>query len=320
MRVVVFAVALAVVAAACGGTDVITESTSDTTSTTGAPPVLLVDVLEARGDFSTFLDLARRAGLEGTLLDDGPITVFAPTDAAFAAADADILAGLAADPEALRQALLYHMVADALPSATVTGRGFVTTMAGFNLDLEPTEGGLLANDVAVSELDLVADNGFIHVADAVLFIPSILDVLRQSGTFGVLIDALTDEQLEMLDTGGPFTFFATADLAFGGPDGGKFREIAGDPAKVDAWFLYHLVDGATNLAALRAVPEIQTLLGIPLPIGERGEFTTAGGADVVITDVPSANGIIHIVDDLYFPPEPPTDGGDEGSEGEELEE
>ena len=254
MRRMVAMVALVLVATACGGGAEPTSSTTSSSTTTEVPPVLLVDLLEERPELSTFLDLATGAGLLATLLDEGPYTLFAPTNAAFENADQAVLAELSADPEALRNILLYHMIPDRVPSEAVTGPGFATTMAGFNVDITPGETGLLANDVRVSEVDLVADNGIIHIVEEVLFIPSILDVLIQSGTFTQILEALDEQQLAMLDDEGPLTFIATNDVAFAGDGEGRFREIIGKPAAVDAWFMYHLIDGAAELSNLQAVP------------------------------------------------------------------
>jgi uncharacterized surface protein with fasciclin (FAS1) repeats len=318
LRILALSLLVALAAAACSSAGVSTSLATSTT--TEPPPASLIDVLEQRNEFSTFLDLARRAGLEGTLLDDGPITILAPTDAAFAAVDSEQLADLASEPETLREALLYHMIADEVPSSVITGPGFATTMSGFNVDLTPTESGILANDASLGAVDIEADNGIIHAVDAVLFIPSVLDVLRQSGTFTTLLGALADEHLELLDSAASITFFATSDVGFAGSDGTRFRQLTSDPEAVDAWFMYHLVDGAVELDELRAAPVVLTMLGVAAPVGERREFTTIADADVVITDVPAANGVIHIVDDLFFPPDPPTDAGEDGAEVEQPDE
>ena len=112
------------------------------------------------------------AGLEATLRGDGPFTVFAPTDAAFAALPAGTLDSLLADPDALANILLYHVVAGEVLAADVVGLTTATAANGDAIAIEVVNGGVVLNGSAnVVATDVLATNGVIHVIDAVILPP-----------------------------------------------------------------------------------------------------------------------------------------------------
>jgi hypothetical protein len=109
------------------------------------------------------------AGLADDLSGDGPFTVFAPTDAAFAALPAGVLDGLLADPTgALAQVLLYHVVSGEALSSSLTNGQTITTLQGQDVTVSITGGNVFINNAQVIMADLIADNGVVHVIDAVL--------------------------------------------------------------------------------------------------------------------------------------------------------
>lgn len=133
-------------------------------------------VAAAAGDFSTLLAAAEAAGLVDTLTNDGPFTVFAPTDEAFAAALDELgltAEELLADTETLTDILLYHVVPVAPESKVVVGMDSVPTVQGAEIALSVTDEGLVLNDsVTVIAADIHAANGLIHVIDGVLLPPA----------------------------------------------------------------------------------------------------------------------------------------------------
>lgn len=133
----------------------------------------IVDTAVAAGDFTTLATALEAAGLIETLKGAGPFTVFAPTDAAFAALPAGTLDGLLADPEALKQVLLYHVAAGSVDAATVSGLTTVDTVNGAAVTIAVSGGTVTLNGVAtVTTADIMASNGIIHVIDTVLIPPT----------------------------------------------------------------------------------------------------------------------------------------------------
>jgi uncharacterized surface protein with fasciclin (FAS1) repeats len=107
------------------------------------------------------------AGLVDTLKGEGPFTVFAPTDEAFAKLPAGTVEGLLADAPKLTQVLTYHVVPGRVMAADVAGLSAATTVQGGTLTID-TANGVKVNDAAVIQADVEADNGVIHAIDAVL--------------------------------------------------------------------------------------------------------------------------------------------------------
>ncbi len=125
------------------------------------------------GSFATLLKAATAAGLVETLQGDGPYTVFAPTDDAFAALPAGTLDSLLADPAALKQILLYHVVAGKVTADQVVKLTSADSVAGQPIGIKVNDGSVYLNDTAkVVAADVLASNGVIHVIDHVILPPS----------------------------------------------------------------------------------------------------------------------------------------------------
>ncbi|MDW3218067.1 MAG: fasciclin domain-containing protein [Acidimicrobiales bacterium] len=183
MRILSALLAFTLLAAACGDDDTDTSSTT----TTEAPadddgdmdedmPGTIVDVAVAN-DFTTLVAAVQAADLVDTLNSEGPFTVFAPTDDAFAAALADL--GLTAEEllasDDLAAILTYHVVAgevDAATAISLDGQS-AATVNGAEINISVVDGSVVINDTAtVIAADVPASNGIIHVIDAVLLPPA----------------------------------------------------------------------------------------------------------------------------------------------------
>lgn len=136
----------------------------------------IVDIAIVDGRFMTLVAAVQAAGLVETLKSEGPFTVFAPTDDAFAAAFEALgieAADLLADTETLTDILLYHVVAGEAYAADVVNLDAVTTLQGSDISISVTDDGVFLNDsVQVIITDIEASNGVIHVIDFVLLPPS----------------------------------------------------------------------------------------------------------------------------------------------------
>ena len=126
----------------------------------------IVDTAVAAGNFNTLATALKAAGLVETLKGKGPFTVFAPTDAAFAKIPKTQFDALLADKAKLTAVLTYHVVAGNVMSKDVKA-GMVKTVQGSSLTVT-TMGGVKVDNATVTAVDIIADNGVIHVIDTVV--------------------------------------------------------------------------------------------------------------------------------------------------------
>lgn len=166
-------VGLLAVVAACGDDD--STTTTTVAATTEAPDEVgdIVAVASGAGSFSTLVAAVQAAGLVDTLQGDGPFTVFAPTDDAFAELPAGVLDALLLpeNKDVLVKILTYHVVAGKVMAADVMA-GDVATVEGQTIALG-TDGGVTVNGANVVTADVEASNGVIHVIDAVILPPDV---------------------------------------------------------------------------------------------------------------------------------------------------
>jgi uncharacterized surface protein with fasciclin (FAS1) repeats len=132
----------------------------------------IVDTAVAAGNFTTLAKALTAANLIETLKGEGPFTVFAPTDAAFAALPEGTLDNLLANPEELAKVLTYHVVAGNVPAADVVNLSSATTVEGSDVAITVTDGKVMVNGANVTQTDIKTSNGTIHVIDAVLLPPT----------------------------------------------------------------------------------------------------------------------------------------------------
>ena len=133
----------------------------------------IVGTAAAAGQFTTLLKLAKQAGLVGALSGRGPLTVFAPTDAAFKAVPKATLAKLAKDRAALRRVLLYHVVNGNVTAAKVVKLRSARTLAGPSIRIRVSGANVFLNgSTKVVKADVRASNGTIHVVNRVLLPPT----------------------------------------------------------------------------------------------------------------------------------------------------
>ena len=130
----------------------------------------IVDTAVAAGQFNTLAAALKAAGLVDTLKGKGPFTVFAPTDAAFAALPAGTVEDLLkpANKAKLVSILTYHVVPGRNPAAKVVGLDKVATVQGDSVDIRASGGAVMIDGAKVVKADIAASNGVIHVIDKVL--------------------------------------------------------------------------------------------------------------------------------------------------------
>jgi uncharacterized surface protein with fasciclin (FAS1) repeats len=165
VALVVMAVPLVV--AACGGGDEQAASPSPT-ATASEMPKDIVDTAVAAGDFTTLAQALTAARLVETLKGEGPYTVFAPTDAAFADLPEGTVATLLEDPKGqLAEILTYHVVPGKVTSTDLSDGMTAETVQGGELTFSVQDGMVTVNGATVTTADIETSNGVIHVIDSV---------------------------------------------------------------------------------------------------------------------------------------------------------
>jgi len=149
-----------------------------TPAPTPAPPATMniVQLAQATTDLSTLVTAVVAANLQGTLSSVGPFTVFAPTNEAFANLPAGVLAGLLKDIPQLTKLLLYHVVNGKVLASDLKNGESVKTVEGENLKVTITGDKVMINTATVKVPNVMATNGVVHIIDAVLMIPTALEV------------------------------------------------------------------------------------------------------------------------------------------------
>ena len=249
------------------------------------------------------------ADLVTTLQGDGPFTVFAPTDDAFAAAGIDLTTFDTDEENAtLADILLYHVYSGAVNAADVTDGLTVTMVNGDEASFTVTDDAVMIGGATVTTADVASSNGVIHVIDAVLMPPADLvdipTVADGTGVHTALVAALSKASLvSTLQGDGPFTVFAPTDQAFtdAGIDLDSFTTDE-DIAVLADILLYHVYSGAVKAA------DVTDGLTVTMVNGDDASFTVTNGtvmvgdATVTAADVMASNGVIHVIDTVLMPP------------------
>ena len=282
-----------------------------------ADPQSIVDVATANGSFTTLIAALEATGLDATLSDmDSKFTVFAPTDDAFALLGQEVIDALLADTDTLSDILTYHVISGEVDSsAAISSAGSLVEMVngdsvGLSLDGE----NLLVNTATVILVDVAADNGVIHVIDAVLTPPAnkgtptmnIVDTAVAAGDFGTLVTALQAAGLDatLADETQSFTVFAPTDAAFAMIDPETLNLLIADTDALSSVLLQHVVSGEVNSVTAYTLngSSATTASGAAIPVAINTELDTLtfGGATVQTTDIYTTNGIIHVIDTVVI--------------------
>lgn len=154
-------------AAGCSSTNATNDNTTPISAEAETEAMDIVDTAASADNFQTLVAAVKAAGLVDALKGDGPFTVFAPTDEAFAKLPAGTVEALLEDKEALTKILTYHVVAGQVMASDVARLDSATTLQGQSIAID-TSSGVRINDATVVAADIKASNGVIHVIDTVL--------------------------------------------------------------------------------------------------------------------------------------------------------
>jgi len=311
---ILLAILLAIFAVgAASGAPVIAQE-SEEVQETGT----IMDVLKDDDRLETFVIAIQAAGLADNLDDDGPFTVFAPTDEAFAAFQA-----MAAeeDPEAtLTDILLYHVINGNYAASEVAERDFLPTLGGERVEFNVEDDRIVLNDIAnLIETEVEASNGVVYVIDTVLLPPvnalgtseagnpslTVREVLENDGRFETLLDALQAAGLsEMLDNPNEdLTLFAPTDEAFGQLSDERLDDLMADPeGELSHVLSYHVIGDSLSINQIANDDIIPTVEGRPLFVTtDESANPFLNGQQITEFNIQASNGVIHVVESVLFP-------------------
>ncbi|MCA9290632.1 MAG: fasciclin domain-containing protein [Phycisphaerales bacterium] len=290
----------------CGGSTMMTETM--TASLDASSRNDIIDTAAAAGSFKTLAAALQAADLIDALKGDGPFTVFAPTDDAFAKLPKGTVQMLL-KPEnkgLLAAILTYHVVPGQVMAGDVITRTGATSLNGQRIDIAMDKGGVMVDNARVVKTDILCANGVIHVIDSVIM-PStdtLLDLAAKAGSFNTLAAAIDAAGLARTLSGkGPFTVFAPTDAAFAALPKGTVENLL-KPENRDTLasiLKLHVVPGRVMIADALKAETLQTAEGARLRFELRGGTITVNGAAIVDADLEASNGVVQVIDRVILP-------------------
>ena len=284
-------------------------------STLGFTQTTVADIIVGSEDHTTLAAAVGAAGLVETLNAAGPFTVFAPTDAAFALLPEGTVESLIADTTgALANILTHHVIGGTTLSTDLYDGMIITTVAGTELMVSSDSNGVYIDGAMVTIANLTADNGVVHVINAVLLPEAdvesntVVDIIFGSPNHLLLAGAVVASGLaETLSGDGPFTVFAPTDSAFALLPEGLVETLLEDPSGQLTTILMHHVYGGSALSTdLSDGMMVTTLAETELEVTIDSTGVYIGGAMVVIADLTADNGVVHVIDAVLVPVEDTT--------------
>lgn len=268
----------------------------------------IVDTAVSAGSFNTLAAALKAAGLVDALKGEGPFTVFAPTDEAFAKLPAGTVETLL-KPENKQQlisVLTYHVVSGDVKAAQVVNLKAAETLNGQRVDIKVSDGKVAIDSANVVKTDIQCDNGVIHVIDSVI-LPSGDDIPTtavKAGNFNTLVAAAKAAGLvDALAADGPLTVFAPTDEAFAKLPAGTVESLLKpeNRDKLVSILKYHVVPGRVYSDAALSAGEAATLQGGKITISANDQGATVNEAKLIATDIDASNGVIHVIDSVILP-------------------
>jgi len=279
-------------------------------STLGFAQTTVVDLIVGSDDHTTLAAAVGAAGLVETLNSGGPFTVFAPTDAAFALLPEGTVESLIADTTgALATILTHHVSGGSTLSTDLYDGMMITTVAGTELMVSIDSNGVYIDDAMVTVANLTADNGVVHVINAVLLPEAevesntVVDIIVGSEDHIILAAAVGAAGLvETLSGDGPFTVFAPTDAAFTLLPEGTVESLIADTTGALATILTHHVSGGSTLSTdLYDGMMITTVAGTELMVSIDSNGVYIDGAMVTVANLTGDNGVVHVINAVLLP-------------------
>ena len=289
--------------AACGGGD-------------DHPPTV-VDIARSDARFSILSEAVVAADLGTTLSAPGTLTVFAPTNDAFAALLTELgisKAQLLADKSLLTAVLTYHVLPAKVERAAIPAGKPITTLQGGIFKIELSGGTARVTDgrnrvSTITATDIQASNGVVHVLDRVL-LPADKTIVQTASAlpdFSILVEAVVAADLAGTLSGtGPFTVFAPTNAAFAAllTELGISKDaLLADKALLSKVLTYHVLPARVLKADVPVGPAITTVQGNTFTVDANLDITDRNGrkSRITATDVLASNGVIHVIDKVILP-------------------
>jgi uncharacterized surface protein with fasciclin (FAS1) repeats len=274
----------------------------------------IVDAVVADANLSFLKAAVVAAGLDKTLAETQNITIFAPTNDAFKKAGfKDEAAVSAADKATLVAILQYHVLGTKVPSTDIktADNQELTTLGKAIAFLTKNASGVSINGAKVTTADVAADNGVIHVIDAVLLPPSknIVELVVADPNLSLLKTAVlranegSTKVVTILSGTGPFTVFAPTNAAFAKAGFDEAKLKAADPAYLAKVLTHHVVSARVFSTNLKdgAVKSVQgddlTFKGATV----QGSSSNSTASNITTVNILPTNGVIHVIDAVLLP-------------------
>lgn len=266
-------------------------------------PQTIVQTLMNTSSLSTLTAAVQMANLTETLNGTGPFTVFAPTNSALA--NSTYVNGLIAtnDTANLTKLLTYHVVPYRVIVGNDTNSSLLKSVEGSHLVMIANASGTFINGAKVLATNF-SSNGVIYTIDKVLVPPTtILQTAMENGNFTKLVAAIKAANLtDTLNGTGPFTVFAPTDAAFNALDQAVLNKLtATDKANLTKLLTYHVVPGMVMSTQLMN-GTVTTVEGEQLNVTVNGTTVMVGNVTVIMKDIITTNGVIHVIDKVLVPP------------------
>jgi uncharacterized surface protein with fasciclin (FAS1) repeats len=285
-------------------------------------PDNIVETAQDNPELSLLVEAVAAADLTDTLSGDGPLTVFAPTNAAFTALLAEL--GLTkdelfADKPLLTAVLTYHVLGAEVAADDIPLGSPIEPLSGGYFKIDTSSGALAVTDgrnrvSRITDTDIEASNGLIHIVDKVL-LPADKTVVgtavalaqAEPPEFTLLVEALQVTGLDATLNGtGPFTVFAPTDAAFAAlleELGLTKDELFADTGLLTSVLTYHVVPALVLAADVPVGQAITTVQGGTFTVNASLQITDANDrtAQITATDVLASNGVVHVIDKVILP-------------------
>ena len=270
-------------------------------------PNSIYDIVSTSNDHTTLKAAIDACSLDGFLSGSGPLTLFAPTDAAFNLLPAGTVTALLNNIPQLTDILKHHVVGDSVMAGMLTNGQVVTTLFGTDITITiNASGDVFIDNAQVILADLVADNGVVHVIDAVLLPTTqttVYDIVINSPEHTTLKAAIDACSLDgVLSGSGPLTLFAPTDAAFDLLPAGTVTALLNDIPQLTDILKHHVVGDSVMSGMLTNGQVVTTLFGadVTITINASGDVFV-DNAQVILADLVADNGVVHVIDAVLLP-------------------
>jgi len=283
-------------------------------SSEGAKSKNIAEIAIADGRFKTLVAALSAAGLVDAVSGDQPLTVFAPTDEAFAKLPKNTVKDLLKpeNKEKLQAILKYHVVAGSNDVSDALKASSISTLQGEPVAVAFSKGRVQVNGATVLDGDIACSNGIIHVIDSVLLPPepkpevkNLATTAKAAGNFSTLLAAVEAAGLGSLLVGdAELTVFAPTDEAFAALPKGTVASLLKEENRdqLKAILAYHVVPGRVSAGDALNAKTAKSANGESLSFGFENGKLKVNKSNIVAVDIDAGNGVIHVIDTVLLPP------------------